>query len=300
MKTLLAKIRNKKLKGNVSLLVIFILLASSVISLLSINQIQRLLTYGNMTSNYFRAFYIAKAGTELWLTEVYNRGDGFNQILSGDFITTWNFLPEYAWFEPHFNMTITWSFKLLTNDIRETDDCDGNEIELAPNAWIMLSLFSDSVSWIPDILSDNDNFAPLLPNTIRQLEFKKSENISNNLTFAFFNYKRDDELDDYYMDNIVVKKNQSDLKAFLTTDPDVSSLINGSDSGTKKYLTIKNSWNSNVKFCISMGNDDIPYSNSLITVFWHYGDMEVWIQSVVKKWVPDWTLNVLDEPSGSN
>jgi hypothetical protein len=73
MKKLLAKIRNKKLKGNVSLLVIFVLLASSVISLLSINQIQRLLTYGNMTFNYFRAFYLAKAGTELGLTEVYNR-----------------------------------------------------------------------------------------------------------------------------------------------------------------------------------------------------------------------------------
>jgi hypothetical protein len=45
MKEALKKIRNKRLKGNVSLLVIFILLASSVISLLSINQIQRLLTY---------------------------------------------------------------------------------------------------------------------------------------------------------------------------------------------------------------------------------------------------------------
>ena len=301
MKTLLAKIRNKKLKGNVSLLVIFILLASSVISLLSINQIQRLLTYGNMTFNYFRAFYIAKAGTELWLTEVYNRGDGFNQTINtGDSIVQDNLVWIYTGFEPSFRMDIAWSFKLLTNDIRKTDNCDGNEIELAPNAWIMLSLFSDSAEWISNILSDNDSFTSLPQDTIRQLEFKKSENISNNLTFAFFNYKRDDELKDYYIDNIVVKKDQSSLKDFLTTDPDVSSLINGSDGETKKYLTIKNSWNSNVKFCISMGNDDIPYSNSLITVFWHYGDMEVWIQSVVKKWIPDWTLNVLDEPSGSN
>jgi hypothetical protein len=61
MKNFIAKLRNRRLKGNVSLLVIFILLASSVIALLSINQIQRLLTYGNMTFNYFRAFYLAKA-----------------------------------------------------------------------------------------------------------------------------------------------------------------------------------------------------------------------------------------------
>ncbi len=51
----------KKLSGNVSLLVILILLASSVIALLSINQIQHLLTYGNMTFNYFRSYYLAKA-----------------------------------------------------------------------------------------------------------------------------------------------------------------------------------------------------------------------------------------------
>jgi hypothetical protein len=28
--------------------------------------------------------------------------------------------------------------------------------------------------------------------------------------------------------------------------------------------------------------------------------MEVGLQSVVKKWVPDWTLNVLDEISSSS
>ena len=77
MKRLLAKIRNKKFKGNISLLVILILLASSVIALLSISQIQHLITYWNMTFNYFRAFYLAKAWTELGLTEVYNRENWF-------------------------------------------------------------------------------------------------------------------------------------------------------------------------------------------------------------------------------
>ena len=297
MKKLLEKIRNKKLKGNISLLVILILLASSVISLLSINQIQRLLTYWNMTFNYFRAFYIAKAGTELWLTEVYNRGDGFNQTIdTGDSIVQDNLVWIYTGFEPSFRMDIAWSFKLLTNDIRKTDNCDGNEIELAPNAWIMLSLFSDSAKWISNILSDNDDFESLSQDKIRNLDFNSS---SNNLTFAFFNYKRDDELKDYYIDNIVVKKDQSSLGTFLA-NPEVSPLIDDSGDDTKKYLTIKNSWTSSVKFCISMGNNEIPYSNSLITVFWHYGDMEVWIQSIVKKGVPDWTLNVLGEPSGSN
>lgn len=288
MKTLLAKIRNKKLKGNVSLLVIFVLLASSVISLLSINQIQRLLTYGNMTFNYFRAFYLAKAGTELGLTEVYNRWDGFNhEILSGSAIITWNFLSGYEWFEPHFEMTITWSFTTLTNDIRNSD-CSWNKIRLTSWAWIMLSLFSDSASneQINTILSDY-SWVKTLSND-RNLNFKNIEWkwwIVNYFTFWLFDYD-----DDWNMNNIFVETwNANSLSVFLDH---INNL-----NWTRKYLTIKNpgTWDEVAEFCITMENEPIPYSDSLITVFWHYGDMEVWLQSIVKKWVPDWTLNVLDD-----
>jgi hypothetical protein len=66
----------------------------------------------------------------------------------------------------------------------------------------------------------------------------------------------------------------------------------------RNYLTIKNSWTENqvVKFCIYREDKElIPYSDSLITVRGNYWDMEVWLQSVVKKEVPSWSLNVLDE-----
>lgn len=292
MKKLLAKIRNKKLKGNVSLLVIFVLLASSVISLLSINQIQRLMTYGNMTSNYFRAFYIAKAGTELWLTEVYNRWNGFNQVLSGDFITTWNFLSGYEWFEPHFNMTITGSFATLTNDIRNSECNVENKIRLTSWAWIMLSLFSDDTwkEWdLNQILSgDYMNITKLSDYTQLSLDRDSSE-----LTFALFAYNKDNYGFEYMSD--IVVHTWTSLNSFFDED-DVSNFIRNSNSIDKKYLTIKNSWTDDVEFCITMNGKLIPYSNFLITVFWHYGDMEVWLQSIVKKWVPDWTLNVLDEP----
>jgi len=282
MKKLLAKIRNKKLKGNVSLLVIFILLASSVISLLSINQIQRLLTYGNMTFDYFRAFYLAKAWTELGLTEVYNRWDGFNhRVESWSAIITWNLLPEYAWFDPYFDMTITWSFEYLTDDIRESDKCsEGNKIKLIPWAWIMLSLFSDKTKWINKILSGSKNLVNL--EGINNLSIT---NPDSSLTFAFFTYNNSDEMED------IVVKEWWDLSSFLSNN--AKPLINS--KATKKYLTIKNSWDKDVEFCVTMGGKLIPYSDSLITVFWHYGDMEVGLQSVVKKWVPDWMLNVIGQ-----
>ena len=287
MEKLINRIRNRRLKGNVSLLVIFILLACSVIALLSINQIQRLLTYWNMTFNYFRAFYLAKAWTELWLTEVYNSGDGFDQhIGSWSAIVSWNLLPEYSWFNPYFNMTITWSFYTLNDDIRLTWCDEWNKIKLATWDGIMLSLFFDRTYEFDKILSDNKNFQEL--ENIDDLYL--SDN-NHNLTFALFTYEKEDAYGDEYMQNIVVYT-WSNLNDFLKKQ-EVYELIQW-ETPVKRYLTIKNSWNEDVEFCIGKGWHLIPYSSSLITVRGNYGDMEVWLQSIVKKSVPSWSLNVLE------
>lgn len=294
MKHIIAKLRNRRLKGNVSLLVIFILLASSVIALLSINQIQRLLTYGNMTFNYFRAFYLAKAWTELGLTEVYYREAWFEQTInSWDAIVTENFW-IYTGFDTHFTMNISWNFQHLTNDVRYTNECDDkNRITLGSGEWIMLSLFIDDTKWINDILdlTKEDNISQRDNGYIEKLEFE-SFNSSwdyKYLTFWLFDYD-----ESWNMGSIFVKTwTHSDLNGFLSN---ISS--NEIKNSTRRYLTIKNPWTGNgvVSFCIkTAGNNEIliPYSDSLITVRGNYGDMEVWLQSVVKKEVPSWSLDVL-------
>lgn len=288
MKKLIAKIRNKRLKGNISLLVILVLLASSVISLLSINQIQRLMTYGNMTFNYFRAFYLAKAGTELGLTEVYNSGDWFSHAINSESaIVTWNLLSEYSGFNPYFDMTVTWQFLYLTEDVRESGEC-GSWIKLATWAWIMLSLFSDDNGdkGLHTILSGNVGNKPL--DNIKDLSLVF--NGGSELTFALFTYNKDDDGNEF-MEDLAVEKWGTLLDFF--NKENVKNLM--WSNAYKKYLTIKNSWSEDVEFCVYKEWDFIPYSDFLITVFWHYGDMEVWLQSIIKKWVPDWTLNVIDD-----
>jgi len=298
IKNLTKKVKNKKLKGNISLLVILVLLATSVITLLSINQITRLISYWNQTFNYFRAYYLAKAWTELWLAEVYNREDGFNhKVLSWSEIVSWNLVWNFAGFNPYFNMTISWSFETLTNDVRNSE-CKWNKINLSTGAWIMLSLFYDKTHQTHEILSgwtDEKNIIPLNGEWIKKLTLQ-NWNWANKLTFALFTYKKDKDIGDYLMDDIVVEtdKSANDLNAFLNSTG-TAPLINDTNTN-KKYLTIKNSgtWNEVIEFCISIDNKTlIPYSNSLITTIWHYGDTEVGIQSIVKKWVPDWALNVI-------
>lgn len=283
MRKLMLTIRKKRLKGNISLLIIFILLASSVIALLSINQIQRLLSYGSMTFNHFRSFYIAKAGIELGLTEVYSRGDGFrDSISSWSSIVKDNLVWVYSGFNPYFHMELESNFKNLTDDIRYTSTCEGNQIVLWPKEWIMLSLFIDKTTSRNNILDPEYRWSlvALSSEDIKNLRMTNIEpSSSNNFTFWIFSY------DEYWnMTNINVKKGVT-LTEFLENN-----LI----EWNFRYLTIRNSWNNTVKFCVNMKWWKlIPSANSLITVKWNYWNTEIWLQSIVKKSTPSWTLDVL-------
>lgn len=297
MKNFISSIRNKKIKGNVSLLVILILLASSVIALLSISQIQHLITYWDMTFNYFRAFYLAKAGTELGLTEVYNRENGFeDEILNNknddgsiefhDIIKN-NFLGEenkYEWAKPYFDMEIVSVFDNIGDDVRDTCDSSSNQITLeaknSEHPWwgIVISLFKDNTTWFKNILNpEYEGIVPFGGN----LEFSYPS--WNNFMFWLFSYDKD-----WNMNDIIVEKRNSlsELSEFLENN---KSKI----SWTRKYLTIKNIWSTSASFCIK--GKDIPYSHYLIDVRWNYADMEVGLQSIVKKDIPSWSLNVLDD-----
>lgn len=283
MRKILKRVKNKRLKGNISLLIIFILLASSVIALLSINQIQRLLTYWNMTFNYFRSFYIAKAWTELGLTEVYHREAWFkdDSIKSWSAIVTDNLVWIYSGFNPYFNMDIESNFNFLTDDIRHTNSCNNdNRIILWGWEWIMLSLFRDNTKWIDKILGEWSDIISLSNEDIKNYRME-SLNWSKNFIFWLFSYDTAGNMSD------IVVREWNDLRTFLRNYIDI---INWD----RRYLTIKNkSLTEDSKFCISMNWTLIPYSNSLITVQANYGDMEVWLQSIVEKEVPAWSLDVL-------
>lgn len=287
MKRLIQNFRNKKIKGNISLLVILVLLASSIIALLSINQIQHLLTYWNMTFNYFRSFYLAKAWTELWLTEVYHREAWFQQTInSWDSIVTKNLVWVYSGFNPYFSMWIESNFIYLTDDIRYTNKCDNNNrIILDSWEWIMLSLFKDVTSWINNILKEWSQIVGLDNWFIGNLTMENIKWLwgwTKELTFWLFSYD-----DNYNMKNIIVEK-WTDLNSFIRGNMNAV-------TWKRRYLTIKNSWANKVWFCIAKKwGGFIPYSNSLIDVQANYADMEVWLQSIVKKETPSWSLNALD------
>lgn len=282
--------KKHKKQWNISILVILILLSTSIIALLSINQIQHLMTYGNQTYNYFRAYYLAKAGTEVWLTALNNHEDWFEMSIdTGSAIISSNLLWEenkYEWFNPYFTLNLSGRFEQITDDPRIGWCTKDNKIELEAWEWIMLSMFSDDTNWNLNNVIEGISINPKYYwNTINDIAFIEGNNIGDKLTYWLFVTKVNENNWDETIEDVVVEK--SGLFSILTK---AKYYIN---PGTFRiFITIKNTSNSNVSFCLKWRWELIS-PNSLITSIWHFWDMEVWLQTVIRKKVPSRSLDVL-------
>lgn len=133
-----------KAQGNISLLVIFVLLASALIALLAMNQLTHIMNYGSTVNNFFRAHYLAKGGLEIALTEANLRGAGFEMSIgSGESIVTGNILDRYEGFQPSFSVDLGGNSTLITKSIKDTECTSETSVKLAIGNSLVIPLFYD-------------------------------------------------------------------------------------------------------------------------------------------------------------
>ena len=273
---------SKKAKGNISLLVILVLLSSSLITLLSISQLRNLTAYGSTAYNYFRAHYLAKAWLEHALTAVSIRDAGFStSVTSGNSIVTENFQsPELSGFMPYFDNEIQGRFKLLTNDVRRNTECLDNEIKLETGESMVIPLFVDNTAESHSrYLSDWGTITSLgSPKNI-----KMTTNSDEYLIFWLFSFSGDSLLDMADM----ITATGTNVYSFLNSDNIIVKNILDSLSKNKTYLTIVNPTENLVSFCIESSSEEIPSADTLIKVSAHYGGTEVWFQAIFKEPFPN-------------
>ncbi len=134
------KFRNPK--WNISILVIFVLLASSLIWILTMNFVKQMVSYTNDMYSYNKSYYYAKAGLELALVEIDNAGIGFsNKIEVGDDIFVDNFDCNNCGFE----LEINWKTQHLSDKFWMWSGCDDdNAFVLGDGESMILPLFTQA------------------------------------------------------------------------------------------------------------------------------------------------------------
>lgn len=134
----------KRKSGNISILVIFVLLASSLLGVLSLNFVQQMMKQSSLIHSYYKSYYLAKAGIELWLSEISSRGVWFDQILStGDAFFSGNFLCGK---NCNLSLSISWTSSSLTKKFWLDTGC---QYPYMLSWWesFALPLFADATPW---------------------------------------------------------------------------------------------------------------------------------------------------------
>ncbi len=111
----------KRKSGNISILVIFVLLASSLLGILAMNFVQQMIKSSVLVNSYYKAYYLSKAWIELWLTQIQHRGIGFEYV-----VATWDAIVQDNF--PHIptlslSSHISGTALLLSKEFRHESGC---------------------------------------------------------------------------------------------------------------------------------------------------------------------------------
>ena len=133
---------NRKLKWNISVMVILILLACSLMGILTIIFLRSLIVYTDDSYGYYKSYYMAKAWLELALTEMDNTDVGFqNSVNSWDAIVVNNFTCPWC----SFTSEIKWRSGFIWNYFWKSNECSEDNKLIIPAWWSMvLPMFYDN------------------------------------------------------------------------------------------------------------------------------------------------------------
>lgn len=286
-----------RFKWNVSIMVILILLACSLMWILTIIFLNSLISYTDDTYSYYKSYYVAKAWLELSLTEIDNSQVWFSQnIYSGNEINTNNFDCVDCYFVSH----IQWRSSIISNSFWENSECN-SENALLLNAWesIIIPMFYDNTSEFSKILSNDFDLVKLSDSTHRD-NLKMSViwyPSSLNVWVVFQSWSIDWDISNKY---IYMKLLTAGVNFFSNYFHDFDSYGDYGEVWNKNYysyIVISNPNNHSVQFCVDgWGTQDKVYvwptTKYYITSRWEYMGKAVWLQAIYMQPVPSFLINL--------
>ena len=285
---------DRKLKWNISIMVILVLLACSLIGLLTVIFLNSLISYTDDTYSYHKSYYIAKAWLELALTEIDNSSVWFSQnISSWNIINTNNF--DCVWC--HFTSHIQWRSSIISNNFWQGGECDEDSaLSLDPWESMTIPMFYDRASTFGEIFSEQD-FIDLLWKYRMKLTLVPMWWIGQDLNiwviFQEWSLMWGVSREYLYMTWLSMNNNifynyfiafQNIYDAYVQTN-------------YYPYIIISNPNESKVKFCIKSWEDDTekqaswPTTKYFISSIGEYMGKTVWLQAIYAQPIPSFFIN---------
>ena len=240
-------------RGNIILLALFVLFASSLIGLLISMMMRGFLRYSEDIASYQKASYLEKAGAEVWFLLTNTTKANFDYTLREE--DKKNILNNFTckrgkeenWICPDFNLNlqITWLWDSLNN-------CSKSKDKLITLSWgqsIIIPAFYANKVW-------------LWWNQMGQVKIS----------------------------TIAIEWDSNSLKKTIATydqnnTPTLEEWKNGITSNTNSYFILSNTWQAAVQICPSWEN--IPQENIKILSTATFRDKTIWKEYLSTQKLPD-------------
>lgn len=285
------KIIKKKHKWNVSILIILVLLACSMMWILTMNYLNNLISYTDDTYGYYKSYYIAKAWLELALTEIDNTQIWFSQAISEDDPINLN---NFSCIWCHFVSEVRWRSPFISNYFWQSTWCDENTA---------LSLLSGESITLPLFYDNSANFAQVFDSV------DHVKNIANYLNILrlipVWSYPVWYELglwvvfenSEYiFMKSMPLVQSENMFANYL--DDFVDYYWNVLMDNWLLYLVISNPNDEEVKFCIwnkewldPYKTESRPTTKYFIMSRWEYKWKTIWLQAIYAQPIPSFFIS---------
>ena len=284
---------NRKLSWNISILVILVLLACSLMWILSMNFLNNLLSYTDNSYSYYKSYYYAKAWLELALAEIDNSDVWFSHEISINDVINNNL----GWIWEWFIVSILWRSAFLSNEFWKNTECNENTALSIPAKWSMtLPMFYDNSSDYNTIFSSNSNYK-LLGDFRQKLSIinypgNQYDNTTLDIWVIFQSW--DSILWDYiYMTWLVFDSNffQKYFAEFQIMYWDEPWNYSFGKDKYLSYIVISNPNNYEAKFCINAWESLWPTTKYFISSRWEYKWKTVWLQAIYAQPLPSFFIN---------
>lgn len=284
---------NRKLKWNVSVMVILILLACSLMGILTIIFLRSLIIYTDDSYGYYKSYYMAKAGLELALTEIDNTDVWFqNSVNSWDAIVVNNFGCPWC----NFTSEIKWRSGFIWNYFWKNNECSDEQKLSIPAWWSMV---------LPMFYDNSSNFSELISYS-KCLSWNECENLYKDrmyLSIQWWNEQDNlniwviflDEEGNISLEYLLMSNKNVDNNMFFEYFKNFSTYYQSDEITIKTllpYIVLSNPGNNEVKFCITNSStSDWTTTRYFVSSIWEYMWKTVWLQAIYEQPVPSFLIN---------
>ena len=297
------KENQKEIKWNISILVIFVLLISGLIWVLTMNFIKQMLWYTNDIYSYHKSYYYANAWLELALVEIDNAGIWFsNNVWSGDGI----FVDNFECINCDFSLNVEGKTQYLSDKFWLNDECGEDNSFALQSGWsLVLPLFTqEEISSNADLFVDEINYNMELLKYTDEFKFINTAEFSSQRfnVWLFILSGGDIQKDLLFIESLngsedMISKYFDDYRVYYTQDV-FNELIN--NENYLMYLVISNINEGLASFCIHMYEISsptgsrviyLPTANFFVNSLGSIWDKSVWLQAIYRQPVPSFLVN---------